>query len=163
VRNLILVSALVALTAQPGGIAMAQSPGGAATARNVEIIQGRFEAWREGTGSPFDLLTEGATWTIVGRSAAAGKYYGREEFMRAVIRPFNARMREGLRPEIRRIYADGSTVIVFFDAEAAANDGVMYSNTYAWFLEMRDGRIAEATAFFDSIAFDELWNRVEAQ
>jgi uncharacterized protein len=36
----------------------------------------------------------------------------------------------------------------------------MYANTYAWFLEMRDGRIMRAHAFFDSIAFDAFWRRV---
>jgi ketosteroid isomerase-like protein len=28
-------------------------------------------------------------------------------------------------------------------------------------MEMRDGRIVNITAFFDSIAFDEFWKRVE--
>jgi hypothetical protein len=41
-----------------------------------------------------------------------------------------------------------------------ARDGKPYVNTYAWFLEVRDGRIVVAHAFFDSIAFDELWTRV---
>jgi uncharacterized protein len=27
-------------------------------------------------------------------------------------------------------------------------------------MEMRDGKIVKATAFFDSIAFDEFWKRV---
>lgn len=130
------------------------------TADDRHVVERHFAAWRDGTGSPFELLTDDATWTIVGRSAAAGTYRGREAFMSAVIRPFNARMRQGLRPDVRRIYADGSTVIVHFDAEGTARDGLPYRNTYAWILRMEGGRIVEATAFFDSIAFDELWSRV---
>jgi ketosteroid isomerase-like protein len=38
---------------------------------------------------------------------------------------------------------------------------VPYVNTYSWFLELRDGRVVDASAFFDSIAFDELWTRVK--
>ncbi len=38
--------------------------------------------------------------------------------MREVIRPFNARLREPLKPVIRRIYADGDTAIAFFDSKA---------------------------------------------
>ena len=30
-------------------------------------------------------------------------------------------------------------------------------------MEMRDGKIVKATAFFDSIAFDEFWKRVQAK
>jgi uncharacterized protein len=41
-----------------------------------------------------------------------------------------------------------------------ARDGLAYANTYAWFLELRDARIVQAHAFFDSIAFNDLWHRV---
>jgi uncharacterized protein len=131
------------------------------SARNKAIVEASFKAWSDGTGSPFELLTDDATWTIVGRSAAAGTYKGREAFLRDVIRPFNARMREPLKPTIRRIVADGAMVVVFFDAKGLARDGVAYVNTYAWFMELRDGRVIDASAFFDSIAFDELWTRVK--
>jgi uncharacterized protein len=69
-------------------------------------------------------------------------------------------MRTPLTPVIRHIYTDGDTVIVFFDAKGTARDGKPYVNTYAWFLDMRDGKVIAASAFFDSIEFDELWARV---
>jgi ketosteroid isomerase-like protein len=78
-----------------------------------------------------------------------------------VIRPFNARMSQGLKPTIRNLYAIGDTVIIFFDAGGTARDGQPYTNTYAWFWEMRDGRVVKAHAFFDSIAFNDLWRRVQ--
>ena len=132
----------------------------ATESRNKALIEASFKAWSAGTGSPYDLLAEDATWTIVGRSAASKTYQGREAFMREVIRPFNARMREPLKPSIRRIYGDGDTVIVFFDARGTARDGKPYVNTYAWFLELRNGKIVAASAFFDSLEFNELWARV---
>jgi len=140
---------------------MAQSESDIEEARNKAIVQERFEAWRTGAGSPFDLLADDATWTIVGHSVVSKTYGDRETFLREVIRPFNARMREGLKPVIREIFADGDRVIILFDAGAVARDGELYSNTYAWFLHMRDGKVADATAFFDSIAFDDLWRRVQ--
>jgi uncharacterized protein len=97
---------------------------------------------------------------IVGRSVAARTYEGREVFMREVIRPFNARMSVQLEPTIRNIYADRDTVIVFFDAQGTARDGRPYANTYAWFLEMRDGKMVKAFAFCDSLEFNEFWVRV---
>jgi hypothetical protein len=55
---------------------------------------------------------------------------------------------------------DGDTVVAFFDAKGTARDGQPYANTYAWFLEMKDGKIVRAHAFFDSIAFNDFWRRV---
>jgi ketosteroid isomerase-like protein len=60
----------------------------------------------------------------------------------------------------RSLYTDGNTVIAFFDAKGTARDGKPYTNTYAWFLEMHNGRIVAAFAFFDSLEFNELWTRV---
>jgi len=129
--------------------------------RNKATVEKSFNAWRDGTGSPFDLLADTASWEIVGHSVAARTYESRDEFMRDVIRPLNARMSAPLRPEIRQLYADGDTVIVFFNARGMARDGKPYANTYAWFLTMRDDRVIKAVAFFDSIEFNEFWNRVK--
>lgn len=141
------------------------SPGGVGTragriASDREIIEHSFDAWASGTGSPYDLLADDARWTIAGRSAVAGTYDGREAFLRQVIGPFNARMREPLRPIVHGIYADRNIVIVLFDASGIALDGQPYRNTYSWFLRMRGGTIVGAAAFFDSIAFNDLWSRV---
>lgn len=130
-------------------------------ARNKAAVLAGFEAWKAGTGSPYDLLAEDAQWTIVGHSLASKTYPSREAFMSEVIRPFNARMSAGLKPSIRNIYTDADTVIVFFDASGTARDGKTYANTYAWFLELRNGKIVKASAFFDSVVFNEFWQRVK--
>lgn len=130
-----------------------------ADANKALIAQG-LQAWSDGTGSPYDLLAENAEWTITGNSLAAKTYPSKEAFMSEVIRPFNARMSEPLKPKVRRLYAEGDTVVAFFDASGTARDGKPYVNTYAWILEMKDNKIVRANAFFDSIAFDDLWRRV---
>jgi ketosteroid isomerase-like protein len=127
---------------------------------NREIIRKAFEDWAAGRGGVFDLLADDADWTIVGRSAAAGTY-GKAEFLDRVIRPFNARLSAPLVPRVRALCADGDTVIALFDGSAAARDGRPYENTYTWYLQLRDGAITSATAFFDSIEFDDFWSRVE--
>jgi ketosteroid isomerase-like protein len=142
-----------------GGVVMAETVQDV-EARNKAIVEASFNAWHAGTGSPYDLLADNAIWTIVGRSLVSKTYEGREAFISEVIRPFNARMSRGLKPTIRNIYADGDTVIVFFDAAGTARDGKPYTNTYAWFLDMADGNVVKAWAFFDSVAFNDLWQRV---
>jgi uncharacterized protein len=130
-------------------------------ARNLDTVLAAFEGWGNGRGSPFDLLAEDAVWTIAGRSDAAGTYASRERFLAEVIRPFNARMREPLKPTVRRLYADGDTVIALFDAKGVAADGRPYANSYAWFMQLEHGEIVRAEAFFDSLEFNDLWRRLK--
>jgi ketosteroid isomerase-like protein len=141
------------------GVATAQSKD-EIESRNRGIVKAAFDAWAAGTGSPYDLLADDASWTIVGNSSVSKTYPSREAFISTVIRPFNARMREGLKPSIRQIYADGQSVVIFFDAGGVARDGKPYANTYAWFFDMRDGKVVKASAFFDSVTFNEFWHRV---
>lgn len=157
-----IVVAVFAFTLiQPtGDRAMAQNKTEIET-RNKALVQAGFEAWKAGTGSPFDLLADDASWTIVGNSDAANTYPSKEAFLQQVIRPFNARMKEGIKPSIRGLHADGEAVIIFFDAAGVASDGKPYTNTYAWFFDMRDGKVIRAHAFFDSLPFNDLWRRLQ--
>ncbi len=128
--------------------------------KNKRAVQTGFDNWRRGIGSIFDLLASDAKWTIVGNSVVSGTYESRRDFMDQVTIPFNARLSTPLVPIVRAMYADGDTVIVLWDGAAMARDGKRYENTYSWYLKMRDGKIVAATAFFDSIAFNDLWKRV---
>jgi ketosteroid isomerase-like protein len=129
-------------------------------ARNLELVATAFERWKKGTGGPFDLLAPEAEWTIVGNSVVSKTYPNKKAFMDAVIVPFNARMSSPLVPQMRSLYADGDTVIAFFDAAATVRDGKPYRNTYSWFMRMAQGRIVEVNAFFDSVEFNDFWARV---
>lgn len=131
-----------------------------ARTRNLATVRAGFDSWAAGIGSPYDALADHATWEIVGNSVASRVYTSKEDFLANVIRPFNARMSGRLIPSVRDMYADDDTVIVFFDAHGTALDGLAYRNTYAWFLTLENDRIVKASAFFDAIAFNDLWQRV---
>ena len=128
---------------------------------NKALIQKAFADWAAGTGGVFSLLAAHATWTIVGQSTVAGTYRSRDEFLTTVIAPFNARLASPLVPQVHALYADGDTVIAYFDASATARDGRPYHNTYTWFLQIKDGSIVKAIAFFDSVEFNDFWTRVQ--
>lgn len=127
---------------------------------NKTLVQASFERWKNGTGSPFELLAPEAEWTIVGSSPLSKTYHSKQEFLDSVITPFNARMATPLVPTVRGIYADGDMVIIFFDAAATAKDGIPYHNTYTWYFQIKDAKVIKAIAFFDTRHFDEFWQRV---
>jgi ketosteroid isomerase-like protein len=127
---------------------------------NKAAIRTAFDDWVAGTGGPFALLAPDASWTIVGNSPVSRTFISRREFLDVVIEPFNARLATPLVPTLRALYAEGDTVIAFFDGTATARDGRPYENTYTWYLRMQEGAIVEATAFFDTIEFTDFWERV---
>ena len=152
----VLIGVAVGLSAMRG-TAFAQAD---LAEKNRQIVKVSFENWRRGSGTVYDLLASNAKWTIVGLSTVSGTYHSRRDFLDQVIIPFNARLSTPLVPTVRGIYADGDMVIVMWDGAAIARDGKSYENTYSLYLKMRDGKIIDATAFFDSIAFEDLWKRV---
>jgi ketosteroid isomerase-like protein len=136
----------------------------AVTDDNRRVVSEAFRAWQEGTAPITDLFAPDMRWRIEGHSLAAGEFADRQAFIDEVLAPFGGRFAQGerFRPEsIRSLHADGDTVIVLWDGHGVANDGVAYENTYAWSMRLRDGLVVDGTAFFDSIAFDELWRRVQ--
>jgi ketosteroid isomerase-like protein len=137
--------------------------GAAPTEANRKIIRQAFESWRKGTGAITDVFAADMVWRIEGHSVASKEYASRQQFIDGVLRPFGARFTtsDPFRPTaIRSVCADGDTVIVLWDDRGIAIDGQPYENSYAWFMTLRDGRVIDGTAFYDSISFNELWARV---
>ena len=135
------------------------------TERNRDIIHQAFEAWRDGSGGAItDVFAPDMVWRIEGHSLASKEYRNLQEFIDEVLAPFGARFSDGepFRPTtIRSITADGDTVVVVWDGRGIANDGEPYANSYAWIMQLVDGKVVDGTAFYDSISFNDLWTRVQ--
>ena len=129
-------------------------------AENRLVVDSAFAAWADGEGNVFDILADDAQWTITGTSRFAGLYTSRQEFLDEVIKPLGEVLAVPIRPTVRSIVADGDWVVVLWDGEATATDGVPYNNSYCWHLRLHDSAVVEAIAFFDSISLNELLDRV---
>ncbi|UDY34509.1 nuclear transport factor 2 family protein [Dermatobacter hominis] len=130
---------------------------------NRQLVLDAFERWTEGSAPISDLFADDMRWRVEGNSMAAREYADKATFLGELLGPFGERFAHGerFRPVvIRHVLADADTVAVIWDGTGVANDGVRYDNSYAWILQMRDGAVVDATAFFDSIAFDRLWTRL---
>jgi uncharacterized protein len=132
---------------------------------NREIVTDAFRSWANGTGYVASIFADDMTWEITGRSAASGRYANTQQFLDECLHPFGARFSSSdpFRPvNIRAIYddEDKSTVVVLWDGQGTTTAGTTYRNTYAWFMTLRGGKVIDGTAFYDSIAFNELWESV---
>jgi uncharacterized protein len=136
-----------------------------AMSSNREIVADAFRSWADGTGYVSGIFADDMTWEITGRSVVSRKYANTRQFMDEVLRLFGARFSSDVpfRPvNIRAIYEDegSGTVIVVWDGQGTTTAGTTYQNTYAWFLTLSGGKVVDGTAFYDSIAFNELWDSV---
>ena len=129
---------------------------------NKEIVRNAFERWSKAEGSFFDLLAEDVKWTITGNSPVSKTYTSKKQFLDEVINPLNEKLTKKIVPRLKELYADGDMVIALWDGSAVAKDGITYDNTYSWYMKMRENKIIEVVAFFDTIGFTELWKRVPA-
>ena len=131
---------------------------------NRQIIRAAFDAWQAGTAGITEVFAPEMVWRIEGHSLAAKEYSDTQQFIDEVLAPFGARFSSSqpFRPTtIRSVHADGDTVIVVWDGRGIANDGQPYENSYAWFMKLKDGKVVDGTAFYDSISFNDLWTRVK--
>ena len=60
-RNLMVAGAFLLALATAGGIMSAQTTSASIETRNNATIERSFNAWRDGTGSPYDLPADNAT------------------------------------------------------------------------------------------------------
>jgi ketosteroid isomerase-like protein len=135
---------------------MAQTP-----ADNKRIIKAGFDRWAQGTGSFFDLLTDDMQWTITGSTPLSKTYAGKRQFMDEVINPLNQRLSKKIVPTVRAVYAEGDMVIALMDGQATAKDNKPYNMSYAWFMQMKGGKIIKVTAFLDGIQFTDVMQRLK--
>ena len=135
------------------------------TEADRQLMIETFEAWRDGDAKAFpDTWATDMVWRIEGHSIASREYANNHEYLEEFAKPFGARFQvsQRFRPtNIRSVHADGNTVIVLWDGRGIAIDGKRYENTYAFFMQMRDGKVAEVTALTDSILLNELLERVQ--
>jgi ketosteroid isomerase-like protein len=121
---------------------------------NRAFIADAFGQWAAGKGDVFSLLADDVVWHITGNDpAVAQTHRSRQALMDAAAVPLRERLAEPLRPEVKRIWADGEDVIVHWDGTARFHDGTQYRNTYLWIMTVRDRRIIAVTAFLDNATF----------
>jgi uncharacterized protein len=155
----VIVSALASLALIGIGSAPAlaqERP--AVTASTTEgsraFIAEAFAKWARGEGDVFSLLADDVVWHITGNDPAVSQTHrSRQALLDAAAWPLRERLAAPLRPEVKRIWADGDDVIVQWDGTAPFPDGTRYRNTYLWILTVRGSRIVEVTAFLDIPTF----------
>ncbi len=124
------------------------------TDANRAFIAEAFAKWASGEGDVFSLLADDVVWNITGNDPAVSQTHrSRQALLDAAALPLRERLAAPLKPEVKRIWADGDDVIVHWDGIAPFPDGTQYRNTYLWIMTVRDRQIVAVTAFLDIATF----------
>lgn len=122
-------------------------------ARNADLVQTFFAALSAGDLEQVrGMLHEQVTWTVMaGSIPGAGEKKGR----RAVIDEFLAPVRsmfENGDPKVTAqcVIASGAMVAAEARGQGRMKNGKAYDNRYAWFIEIRDGKIFALREYLDS-------------
>jgi ketosteroid isomerase-like protein len=154
IRQLALAAAM-AVSATPA-VAMPASSDTVVTHRNEAIVREAFQKWAAGASIFPTLLAPDVVWTIPGSGPVAGTYWGLEDFVERASRPLVSRLSTPLVPRVHHLWAAGDRVIVRFEASAKTTAGHPYHNQFVWIFRMRDGLVAEAEAFLDLGAYQQV-------
>jgi len=125
-------------------------------ATNRTLISDAFARWGSGEFDIFSLIADDVDWHITGYDPAVATIFSsREALLKATSFPLRARLAGPLKPSVRRIWADGDDVLVYWDGTAPMRDGTEYRNTYLWIMTVQGGRVVAVTAFLDNAVFKE--------
>ena len=127
-----------------------------ATAANETIVRQAFETWAEGTYVFNKILAPNVVWTIHGSGPVAGTYTNIDDFVERAAAPLTSRLVGPLVPEVHDIWAQDDTVIIRFDGSATTTSGASYNNQFVWIFRMENSLVAEAEAFLDLVAYQEV-------
>jgi ketosteroid isomerase-like protein len=118
---------------------------------NKQIIRAAFDALEGADSRPLvALLSDDATWTVMGRTPWSRTYTGKEAILRELLGPLRARLAERYRATARRILGDGDYVVVQARGQAITTAGQRYDNEYCFVYRMEAGRIREVTEYLDT-------------
>ena len=129
--------------------------------QNKEIVARQFEQWQQGKVSFFDLLADDAVWEVSGNSPVSGVYYSKSDFIKNAVEPITGKLAEPLKPELISLSADEPYVWLHFRASAPTKAGGQYLNTYAWKMQLENGRITSGVAFLDTHVLTTLMNSID--
>jgi ketosteroid isomerase-like protein len=93
-----------------------------------EFVAGLFAQWEQGDmQSFFNALADDVRWTVSGSTPISGTYTSKPEYVEKVYRPLFDRLTGPTRCRVRKIIAEGDTVVVQWHGESPTRSGRMAS------------------------------------
>ena len=118
---------------------------------NKQLVEQFFESSNAGDlESSIGLIADDIEWTEFGTTSLAGTHRGIQELQEKLLGPLFSQLKQGIHMEVRRLIAEGDTVVAETRGTAETLDGRVYNNTYCWVITIRDGKFSKVTEYSDT-------------
>jgi len=125
---------------------------------NKKLIQDAFTAWANGNGMAFfNLLTDTATWTVMGSCPISGTYVGRQRLVEEALTPQREKLAGPPTPTVLNLIAEEDTVVIQWVGTGTTKTGQPYNNSYCYVVQMENGKITRGTAYLDTDLVRSIW------
>ena len=125
---------------------------------NKKLIQDAFTAWANGNGMAFfNLLTDTATWTVMGSCPISGTYVGRQRLVEDALIPLREKLAGHPTPTVINIIAEGDTLVIQWTGQGTTKTGQPYNNSYCYVVQMNNGKITRGTSYLDTDLVRSIW------
>ena len=130
------------------------------TEHNLQLVQEKVDAWKAGTGSLFDLVSERVQWTVAGTSPVSGTYNSKRDFMNQAVAPISARLNAPVKLTAAELTGQDDKVVILWQGTATTKDGKEYNNSYSWHMTLQNDSIIRVEAFLDTYVLHDLLQRI---
>ena len=125
---------------------------------NKKLIRDAFTAWANGNGMAFfNLLTDTATWTVMGSCPISGTYVGRQRLVEDALIPLREKLAGHPTPRVINIIAEGDTIVIQWTGKGTTKTGQPYNNSYCYVVQMENGKITRGTSYLDTDLVRSIW------
>ena len=129
---------------------------------NKEIALKFLAAMDAGDGNAMDeLLTRNAFTNTQGFAGVSGQRS--REMMIATTSAFKDFIPTGFRPIMKKVVAEGDTVVLEFEGDAVLSNGEPYCNQYVFIFSFENGKIKQLNEYFCTILADKVMLPLLAQ
>ena len=124
----------------------------------TEVVANVFAKWEAGDSSAFfTAVADNVTWTAIGTTPISGVSHSKKEYMEKTYSPLQSVFNGPTSCKVKRIVADGNTVVVEWHGETPLARGGVYANDYCWVIRVNGDKLTEVTGYFDTAAVDVLF------
>ncbi len=123
-----------------------------------EVVTNLFAKWEAGNSSGFfDAVANDVVWTAIGSTPISGVSHSKKEYMDKTYLPLQAVFAGSTSCKVKRVLADGDTVVVEWHGETPLAKGGVYANDYCWVVRVAGDKLVEVTGYFDTAAVQALF------
>jgi ketosteroid isomerase-like protein len=123
-----------------------------------EVVTSLFAKWEAGDSSGFCAsLADEVGWTAVGSTRISGVSHTKKEYLEKTYLPLQAIFAGPTSCKVKRVVAEGDTVVVEWHGETPLARGGVYANDYCWVIRVTGDKLSAVTGYFDTAAVNSLF------